>query len=110
MRVAVVGSRELIVEDLGSFLPEGTTEIVTGGARGVDQCAMDYAKSHGLKLKVFWPDYETHGKTAPLVRNRQIMAYADQALAFWDGVSRGTVHAIRCAKELGKPVRVFRKI
>ncbi len=39
MKVAVIGSRGLTVEDLGKYLPEGTTEIVSGGARGVDTCA-----------------------------------------------------------------------
>ena len=27
MKVAVIGSRNLTVEDLGQYLPEGTTEI-----------------------------------------------------------------------------------
>ena len=36
MKVAVIGSRGLSVTDLGRYLPENTTEIVSGGARGVD--------------------------------------------------------------------------
>ena len=35
MKVAVVGSRGLHVEDLGRYLPADTTEIVSGGAVGV---------------------------------------------------------------------------
>ena len=34
MKVAVIGSRGLLVENLGDYLPEGTTEIVSGGAAG----------------------------------------------------------------------------
>ena len=34
MKVAIVGSRNLTVENLGQYLPEETTEIVSGGARG----------------------------------------------------------------------------
>ena len=34
MKVAVVGSRDIIVQDLELFLPKGITEIVSGGARG----------------------------------------------------------------------------
>ena len=49
MRVAVVGSRELMVDDLGKYLPEGVTEIISGGARGVDSCARTYAQTHGIK-------------------------------------------------------------
>lgn len=36
MRVAVIGSRGLLVDDLEDYLPEETTEIISGGARGVD--------------------------------------------------------------------------
>ena len=36
MRVAVIGSRGLLVDDLGKYLPDDTTEIISGGAKGVD--------------------------------------------------------------------------
>ena len=32
MKVAVVGSRNLYVNDLGKYLPENVTEIISGGA------------------------------------------------------------------------------
>lgn len=35
MKVAVIGSRGLSVSDLSRYLPENTTEIVSGGAKGV---------------------------------------------------------------------------
>ena len=42
MKVAVIGSRGLtVMNDLGKYLPEGTTEIVSGGARGIDTCAKE---------------------------------------------------------------------
>jgi len=34
MKVAVVGSRNLSIDDLGKYLPDGVTEIISGGARG----------------------------------------------------------------------------
>ena len=36
MKVAVIGSRNLVVGDLSKYLPEGTDEIVSGGAKGID--------------------------------------------------------------------------
>ena len=36
MKVAVIGSRNLTVSNLEKYLPAGVTEIVSGGARGVD--------------------------------------------------------------------------
>lgn len=61
MKTAVIGSRGLTVPDLDMYLPTGTTEIVSGGARGVDTCAQEYARRHGLKLTEFLPDYAQYG-------------------------------------------------
>lgn len=36
MKVAVIGSRNLTVDNLGDYLPSETTEIVSGGAIGID--------------------------------------------------------------------------
>lgn len=85
-----VGSRGLKVEHLENYLPEGVTEIVSGGARGVDTCARENALSHGLKLTEFLPEYDKYGRSAPLKRNITIIENADLVLAFWDGVSHGT--------------------
>lgn len=75
MKLAIIGSRGLWVEDLGAYLPPGVTELVSGGAKGIDTCAREYALSHGLKLTEFLPDYRLYGRAAPLVRNREIVAY-----------------------------------
>ena len=108
MKVAVIGSRGLTVtEDLGRLMPEGVTEIVSGGARGIDTCAKEYALANGLKLTEFLPEYELYGRAAPLMRNDMIVEYANVVLAFWDGQSRGTAYVIRKCRELNKPCRVF---
>lgn len=107
MRVAVIGSRGLSVKDLGKYLPENTTEIVSGGAKGVDTSAREYALAHGIKLTEFLPDYEKYGRSAPLKRNITIIESADLVLAFWDGQSRGTKFVIYNCRERGVPVKVF---
>lgn len=107
MKIAVIGSRNLIVKDLGRYLPENVTEIVSGGARGIDACARKYAKAHGIKLKEFLPEYEKHGRSAPLKRNLQIIDYADLIIAFWDGQSRGTKFVIDNCKKKNKKVTVI---
>ena len=43
MKVAVIGSRNLTVSNLEKYLPAGVTEIVSGGARGVDTSAREYS-------------------------------------------------------------------
>ena len=106
MKVAVVGSRSLRVDDLGKFLPEGVTEIVSGGAKGVDASAREYAQANGITLTEFLPDYRRYGRGAPLRRNIAIIEYADLVLAFWDGKSRGTKYVIDQCRERGVPVTV----
>lgn len=108
MKVAVIGSRGLTIDDLGKYLPADTTEIVSGGARGVDTCARIYAQQHGIKLTEFLPDYSTHGRRAPLVRNIDIIKYADVVLAFWDGVSSGTGFVITNCRKMNVPVKIMR--
>lgn len=106
MKVAIVGSRGLQIEDFTPYLPEGTTEIVSGGAKGIDRCAAAYAKANGLTLTEFKPDYARFGRGAPLKRNLEIVEYADFVLIFWDGASRGSRFVIDACEKMQKPHRV----
>lgn len=107
MKVAIIGSRGLSVTYLGRYLPENTTEIVSGGAKGVDTSAREYALSHGIKLTEFLPEYTRFGRSAPLKRNITIIEYSDIVIAFWDGKSRGTKFVIDNCRKLGVEVRVY---
>lgn len=109
MRVAVIGSRGLRVQnsDLEKFLPQEVTEIISGGAKGVDTSAREYAISHGIKLTEFLPEYDKYGRSAPLKRNITIIENADLVLAFWDGSSRGTKFVIDNCKKRGVPVKIL---
>ena len=110
MRVAIVGSRGLSTIDLGKYLPDGVAEIVSGGAKGIDTCAREYAISNGIKLTEFLPEYEKYGRSAPLKRNITIIENADLVLAFWDGESHGTKYVIENCKKQNKQVKIFKKI
>lgn len=109
MKVAVIGSRNLEVTNLAAYLPPLCREIVSGGARGVDLCAAQYAREHGLMLTEFLPQYHLYGRAAPIVRNKEIVRYADEVIAFWDGVSKGTLSVIRYCEKLGKPCHIVMK-
>ncbi len=106
MKVAVVGSRGLDV-DVTPYIPPETAEIITGGARGIDTLAEQYARERGIPVRIFRPAYEVLGKWATLARNDQIVNAADMVVAIWDGVSRGTQYTIRRAMKLHKPVKVY---
>jgi len=79
-------------------------EIISGGARGADTLAEKYAISNNIPIRIFYPDWDTYGKKAGLIRNRQIVESSDYILAFWDGQSSGTKSSIDIANELGKPI------
>ena len=83
MKIAVIGSRDIMVSNIGRYISE-CDEIVSGGAAGVDSCAAEYAKQNGKKLTEFMPKYERYGRAAPILRNREIVDYADKIVAFWD--------------------------
>jgi predicted Rossmann fold nucleotide-binding protein DprA/Smf involved in DNA uptake len=109
MKIAIIGSRNLSVKNLEDYIPENVTEIVSGGAKGIDSDAANYAMEHRLKLKVFLPEYDRYKRAAPLKRNIQIAEYADECIAFWDGSSKGTLHTVEFFRKLGKNVTVIKK-
>ena len=108
MPLAIIGSRDCPIFDLGAYLNRSIDAIVSGGAKGAEAHAKYFAQRHGIKVIEFLPDYAKYGKSAPLVRNKQIIDNCDEVLAFWDGKSRGTKYTIDYAEKMGKPVRVIR--
>lgn len=109
--LGIVGSRtfkdaKFFYESMKQF--EHITSIVSGGAKGADTMAAKYAKVKGIHLIEFYPDYDTHGKSAPFIRNSHIVDNSDVIVAFWDGVSRGTLDTINKARKQNKQVSIFR--
>ena len=105
MRIAIVGSRNIVVEKIERYI-SNCDEVVSGGAKGVDSCAAMYAEENGIKLTVFLPRYERYGRAAPIIRNHEIVDYADKIIAFWDGRSKGTLSVIQYAQKVGKECEV----
>lgn len=105
MRIAVVGSRSIVIKEIDKYI-SGADEIVSGGAVGVDACAAALSRRMGLRLTVFLPEYALYGRVAPIVRNKKIVDYADKIVAFWDGKSKGTLSVIKYAEKVGKSCEV----
>lgn len=118
MRVIIAGSR-----DFGPFRPHGgdpasvaaavrasgfvPTEVVSGGARGVDAAGEAWASLRGIPVKRFPADWRAHGKAAGPIRNQAMAAYGEALVAIWDGVSAGTANMIAEARAAGLPVYVI---
>lgn len=107
MKLAIIGSRGLFVDDIEYYIPEDVSEIVSGGAAGIDRCAEAFARKNGIPFKKFLPDYRRYQKGAPLKRNELIIDYADEVLALWDGSSRGTKNVIEVCKRKNKTLRLY---
>jgi YspA, cpYpsA-related SLOG family len=83
------------------------TEVVSGGAKGVDQLGEAWAKANFIALQRFPANWDAYGKGAGMIRNEQMANYADQLIAIWDGKSPGTGHMIGIMRQRGKPVFVL---
>lgn len=106
MKIAIVGSRNVIADGIEKYVSEGD-EIVSGGAVGADRCAAEYAKKNGLKFTEFLPEYALYGRAAPIKRNEEIVDYADKVIVFWNGSSKGSLSVIKYAEKTGKPCEVI---
>ena len=107
MKVAVVGSRTLNIDMMHFFIPSVATEIISGGAKGIDAEAKRFAEKNSLKYTEFIPDYGKYGRAAPLKRNDEIIDYADIIVAIWDGKSKGTKYTIDKCRKSNKSLLVF---
>jgi hypothetical protein len=111
MKVAVVGSRSFNdYEKLKQTLDQtpDISRIISGGAKGADSLAEQWAREKGIETVVYKPDWAKYGRGAGVVRNRLIIEDCDYCIAFWDGESKGTKSSIDYCKKLNKRLLVVR--
>ena len=106
MKLAIVGSRSFsnyeFMKEILAF--HSCTQIISGGAKGADTLAKQYAGAHGISIVEFLPNWDRDGKAAGFIRNKKIIDACDELVAFWDKKSRGTKSSIDLAENAGKPV------
>lgn len=112
IKLAICGSRkwtdnkELVFNILNEY--KGKIDIiVSGGACGIDQMAFDFSKENGIPILIYWPNYNKYGKSAPIIRNKEIVKHCDEIICFWKDNSRGTKNDIDLACQLNKPCRII---
>jgi hypothetical protein len=111
MKVIIAGSRSICDRELVRKAIADSrfhvTEVVCGGAAGVDAIGQDWAWERFLPVRVFPADWSQHGKAAGMIRNQQMATYADALIAVWDGESPGTQHMIEFARKAKRKVYVY---
>ena len=80
--------------------------IVTGMAQGADLLAYYFAVKHNVVTYKFPADWNKHGKSAGMIRNKEMGDFSDGLLAFWDQKSRGTRQMIEYMQSLNKPAHI----
>ena len=104
MKLMIAGSRSITDFDLSSYIPDNVDTIISGGAKGIDTLAEQYAIDHKLSRYIIMPNYNRYGKAAPIKRNQQMVDMADAVLVVWDGRSKGALSTINYAKKQSKPL------
>ncbi|MBO5048142.1 MAG: hypothetical protein J6D19_07030 [Clostridia bacterium] len=104
MKLLIVGSRSIENFDLTNYIPPETDLIISGGAKGIDEIAENFADQHKISKLIIYPRYDIYGKAAPLKRNEKMVDLADQILIIWDGISHGTKHTVSYAKKKNKNI------
>lgn len=109
MKLIIAGSRDIAVDldyitDLIELNHLSPTEVVCGGAKGIDKCGERWAALNNVAIKHFPADWKTHGFAAGPIRNGQMADYADALLLIWNGFSRGSANMKKTMAHLGKPI------
>ena len=110
MKTIIAGSRNLaedsLVQEAIRESHFNITEVVSGGAVGIDELGEEWSRKNNVRLTRFIPDWTSYGKAAGVIRNGEMASYAEALIAVWDGKSRGTKNMIDQAKKLGLKVYV----
>ena len=112
MKLIIAGGRDFSDYDLlereAEEMISGVqdVEIISGLARGADLLGCRFAQEYALPLRAFTAEWGKFGKSAGMVRDKLMAKNATHLLAFWDGHSRGTMHMIDYAHDMGLKVKV----
>jgi hypothetical protein len=110
MKTIIAGTRTFtnygIVCMAMSEFGEDVTEVVSGCACGVDTLGEMWAQMRRIPIKRFHADWKLYGKSAGMIRNREMARYGEALVAIWDGHSDGTCNMIYEARERGLLVHV----
>ncbi len=110
MKTIIAGGRNysLNPEDWASLNSyDFISEVVTGGASGVDSAALKWAQDKQFKISIFKANWTSLGKMAGPMRNREMAQYADALILFPGG--KGTESMLKEAQKAQLIIHDLRK-
>lgn len=131
MKIIVAGSRSitdygLVARVINDTLRERfieITELVSGGAKGVDKLGEMWAESHAIPIRRFPAEWNnltakgailrktkygnTYNVKAGFDRNERMAQYADILILIWDGESHGSLDMYNRAIQHGLKIYVY---
>lgn len=121
--IAIVGSRQIenpmetihntnfteekIRNFLRDILTDEISQVVTGGAKGVDKIAEEEAKALNIPVLVIRPE-DPSKKQDYILRNFKIVDLSDEVYVFWNGKSKGTKSVMKYAVKVKKNLNIIR--
>ncbi len=117
MKVAIVGSRAItdytaVCQAMERFseIHGMPTEIVSGGALGVDilgaRWCYEFLRTKPTIIRPRWRNGGRYNPQAGKDRNRDIVEASDAVVALWDGVSNGTANTLAWAAYYHRPMEI----
>ena len=108
MKVIIAGGRDITDEcALNAALfksPFNVTEVVCGKAAGTDTLGSNWAIANTVPVKYFPANWNTYGRAAGPIRNKEMADYADALILIWDGKSRGSANMLKTMQQQNKPI------
>lgn len=130
MKVGIVGDRNVtdygVIEKAVKQSGFDITEVVSGGAKGVDSLAVEWASKNGIPYTEFKAEWDNirvkdavvavnkwgrkYNKMAGFQRNQKIVDYADAIIAIQpNGPTSGTQDTVKKTKKAKKTLFYYEK-
>jgi len=113
MNLAIVGSRDMTQSTLFNEVMAKYVKnhglpkcIISGGAKGADAFAKQYAIKNNIPYLEMAPNWRKYGKAAGPMRNTDIIAQAEYVISFPSHFGSGTQDSINKAQDRGIPVEI----
>lgn len=102
MKLLITGSADITEFDFTKYIAKETELIISGGTRGIEIIAEQFANEHAIPKMIIRPNFDLHGKSAKNKSIKLMVELADEVLVIWNGKTKCNVYASDYAAKIGK--------